>query len=83
MITFDPESKDRRMIHPKFHYRLAKLYEQTNQIEKATKEYEKFLDLWKNADEDQPDLIDAKKRLSNLQKTAVKWSAKQYRIMKL
>ena len=66
LITFDPESKDRRLIHPSYHYRLAKLYEETNDLDNAIKEYEKFLDIWKNADKDQPDFIDAKKRLANL-----------------
>jgi serine/threonine protein kinase/predicted Zn-dependent protease len=66
LITFDPKHKDRRLIHPKYYYRLAKLYEQTGQEKKAIKKYERFLELWKNADKDQPDLIDAKKRFANL-----------------
>jgi serine/threonine protein kinase/tetratricopeptide (TPR) repeat protein len=67
LITFDPKSQDRRLIYPKYHYRLAKLYEQTGQIDKAISEHKKFLDIWKNADEDQPDFIDAKKRLARLE----------------
>ncbi len=39
------------------------------ETEKAINEYKKFLDLWKNADEDQPDLIDAKRRLAQLVNT--------------
>ena len=50
------------------HILLLNLYQQTNQPEKAIKEYEKFLELWKNADKDQPELIDAKKRLAVLVK---------------
>jgi serine/threonine protein kinase/tetratricopeptide (TPR) repeat protein len=70
LITFDPKSKDRHLIHPKYHYRLAKLYQDTDQYNKAITEYEKFLDIWKNADKDQPDLIDAKKRLADLKQSA-------------
>jgi len=64
LITFDPNSKDRRLIHPKYHYLLAKLYEEKDWKGKAIEQYEKFLEIWKDADEDLPELIDAKSRLA-------------------
>ncbi len=66
LITFDPNSKDRRLIHPKYHYLLAKLYEEKDWKGKAIEQYEKFLEIWKNADEDLPELIGAKARYANL-----------------
>ena len=68
LITFDPNSKERFLIHPKYHYRLAKLYEEKGAAQKAIKEYEKFLDIWKDADDDSPELIDAKARLEKLKR---------------
>jgi tetratricopeptide (TPR) repeat protein len=73
LITFDPKSKDRHLIHhlihPRYHYELAKLYEEKGLKSKAIEQYEKFLDIWENADADRPELIDAKKRLASLQKS--------------
>jgi tetratricopeptide (TPR) repeat protein len=66
LITFDPNSKDRRLIHPKYHYLLAKLYEEKDWKGKAIEQYEKFLEIWKNADKDLPELIGAKARYANL-----------------
>jgi len=56
----------RAMFYPKSIYLLAKVYEKKGDRRLAIKNYTKFLDMWKNADEDLPDLIDAKKRLTNL-----------------
>ncbi len=60
------DQKDRFFINPKYHYRLAKLYQQTGQRKKAIERYNRFLDIWKNADEDLPEKVDAETRLAAL-----------------
>jgi len=67
MITLDKDTKNWRIIPPIYHYRLAKLYEEKGWQEKAIKKYKLFLEIWKNADKDSPELIDAKQRLAKLQ----------------
>jgi len=66
LTTFDPKSEDRRLIYPKYHYRIAKLYEEKGETGKAIERYKKFLDIWKNADDDLPEKMDAQKRLEKL-----------------
>ena len=66
LITFDPQSKERRLIHPLYHFRLAKLYEEKGLKDKAIKHYRIFLDLWKDADPGIPELEEARKRLEGL-----------------
>ena len=66
LITFNPQSQDRRLVHPLNYYRLGKLYEQKGNIKKAKINYHKFLDLWKDADPGLPEVADAKKRLAAL-----------------
>jgi tetratricopeptide (TPR) repeat protein len=46
---------------------LGKLYEKKGDKQRAIENYETFLDLWKNADPDLQDLLDAKARLAKLQ----------------
>lgn len=67
LIVFDPQGKERYLVHPKCYYRLAELYEQKGIKSKAIVHYEKFLDLWQDADPDIPEVIEAKRRLSKLQ----------------
>jgi serine/threonine protein kinase/predicted Zn-dependent protease len=66
LIRFDPESKERFFILPKYHYRLATLYEEKGWQGLAIQEYERFLEIWKDADADLSELIDSKARLAKL-----------------
>jgi tetratricopeptide (TPR) repeat protein len=66
ILTFDPENPDFLLIHPKYHYRLAKLYEQKGWIGKAIEEYTEFLNLWKDADPGIAEVEDARERLAGL-----------------
>ena len=66
LLKIDPGTKDRRLINPTYHYRLAKIFEQTGKVEQAKAEYKKFLELWKDADKTLPELMDTKKRLIKL-----------------
>jgi len=50
----------------KAHYWLGVAYEQQGRKDDAVKEYDRFLQIWKDADFDSPELKDAKLRLSKL-----------------
>jgi serine/threonine protein kinase/tetratricopeptide (TPR) repeat protein len=54
-------------IYAKSFYMLGKIYEQQGNEAKAIEHYEKFLDLWKDADPGIAEVEDAKKRLAGLQ----------------
>jgi tetratricopeptide (TPR) repeat protein len=66
LITFDPKSEERYLVHPKYYYRLGKLYEAKGLPYRAIEHYEKFLDLWKDADPGIAEVEDARKRLAGL-----------------
>jgi serine/threonine protein kinase/predicted Zn-dependent protease len=53
-------------IYVKSFYMLGKIWEQKGDTTKATGNYEKFLDLWKDADPGIAEVEDAKKRLAGL-----------------
>jgi tetratricopeptide (TPR) repeat protein len=46
-------------------YNLARAYESKGRAQAARSEYQRFLDLWKNADPDIPELVDARQRISS------------------
>jgi tetratricopeptide (TPR) repeat protein len=48
------------------HYQLGKLYERKGESAQASKYYERFLEIWKDADPGFREVEDAKKRLANL-----------------
>ncbi len=64
--VFDAQYGFRAVFYPKSIYLLARIYEKQKDTKRAIDNYEKFLNMWENADEDLPDLIDAKKRLRAL-----------------
>jgi serine/threonine protein kinase/tetratricopeptide (TPR) repeat protein len=63
LITIDPKSQIRYLIHPLYHYRLGRVYEDNGEKAKAAEQYQKFLEYWKDADAKQPELADAQERL--------------------
>jgi tetratricopeptide (TPR) repeat protein len=54
--------QERSMVH----YRIAQLYERIGDSQLTISYYQKALDQWNNADEDLPELIDVKVRLTKL-----------------
>jgi serine/threonine protein kinase/Tfp pilus assembly protein PilF len=66
LVRFDSDSRNRRLIHPKYHYRLARLCDKKGLKDKAIEQYNLFLDLMKRADPDLPDIVDARQRLASL-----------------
>ena len=55
-------------IYARSLYRMGNIYEEKGWTGKAIESYEKFLELWKDADPDLPEVLDAKKRLAALTK---------------
>jgi serine/threonine protein kinase/Flp pilus assembly protein TadD len=56
----------------KSHYWLGVAYEQQGQTDRAKEEYEKILDIWKDADFKSTELSDARARLAKLEKVAAR-----------
>jgi tetratricopeptide (TPR) repeat protein len=66
LARFDPESRNRRLVHPKYHYRLAGVYEKAGRRADAIGEYEKFLHLMKSADPGLEEVDAARESLARL-----------------
>lgn len=62
-------SQYRAAVYPRGFYLLGRIYENKQDKKLAVENYLTFLDLWKNADRDLPELIDAESRLASLRGT--------------
>jgi serine/threonine protein kinase/tetratricopeptide (TPR) repeat protein len=63
LTSLYPQSGAPSLVHPKYYYRLAKLYEKKGQKTRARENLEKFLGQWKDADPGLPEVEDARQRL--------------------
>ena len=52
--------------HALSHYALGQIYEEMNRPADAEREFSKFLEMWSEADEGLPQLLDARERLAAL-----------------
>ena len=66
LLTVGPKQKWTAMYEPRYVLELARLLEQSGDKSGALKEYERFLDLWKNADSDLPELTEAKRAVARV-----------------
>jgi serine/threonine protein kinase/tetratricopeptide (TPR) repeat protein len=68
LVSFDPKSGEWLLINPKYHYRLAQLYEKTGKYKQAIVEYEKYINILKGTDGYLNEVNAARKRLAALKK---------------
>jgi tetratricopeptide (TPR) repeat protein/TolB-like protein/predicted Ser/Thr protein kinase len=64
--TYSPEANAYLIFRPLAHYRLGVAYERSGSQARAVEEYQKFLEIWKNADPDLAQLVDARARVGRL-----------------
>jgi len=65
-MTIDPRNQVCYLIHPLYHYRLGRVFEEKGFRDRAAEQYAKFLQYWKDADEKIPEKADARQRLAKL-----------------
>ena len=66
LLTPSVEQKFVGVLEPRYVLELARLLDQEGEQEAARQEYQRFLELWNNADPDLPELAEARTRLAQL-----------------
>ena len=66
-VAVNEEILDIYRGHALSHFELGRLYERLNRPEEAVPHYERFLEMWKHADDDLPQPAQARERLEALQ----------------
>ncbi len=69
LLTPDITQKWTMVLEPRYVLELARLLAKSGDTEAARKEYQRFLDLWKDADPDLPELAQAKSEYAKLQES--------------
>jgi tetratricopeptide (TPR) repeat protein len=72
LTVFDPKGDDRHLVRPIFHYNLARLYEEKGQTARALEQYQKFLQIWREADPSLKEAADAGQRAARIEKAAAR-----------
>lgn len=67
LLTFGPEQKWVAAFDPRYVLEIARLLERAGDTQAARAEYERFLQLWKNADADLPEPAEARRALARLE----------------
>jgi tetratricopeptide (TPR) repeat protein len=68
LLTVGADQKWTAMYEPRYVLEIARLLEQTGDTRAALNEYERFLQFWKNADSDLPELADARSGVIRLRR---------------
>jgi eukaryotic-like serine/threonine-protein kinase len=66
LLTTGPNQKWTAMYEPRYVLEIARLLDQSGDKSGALKEYERFLEFWKNADNDLPELAESKRAVARL-----------------
>jgi tetratricopeptide (TPR) repeat protein len=66
LLKVDPSDHDRRLAHPRYRLRLARLYETKGWLERARSQYRNFLGIWHDAEQGLPEVSEARERLAEL-----------------
>jgi serine/threonine-protein kinase len=66
LLVAGPEQKWPALFNPRYVLEIARLVEQSGDRKGALVEYQRFLELWKSADEDLPELAEARRAVARL-----------------